>query len=285
MLINHKLVSQEIPDRLRKISPPPKQLFVSNKHFDELLKSPAVAIVGSRKISPYGRFVTEKLANELARQGVVIVSGLAIGVDACAHQAALDSSGTTIAVLPTSLDNIQPAMNRKLALNITQNGGALISEYPPKTPVNRAFFVARNRLVTGLADAVIITEAAQRSGTMSTANYARKQNKPLFAVPGNINNPLSFGPNWLIKEGLAKPITESKDILSLFNIGVANKNTALELHEKNEVAIIRLIKEGLSDGHDLQRQSKLTTEEFNQVITMLEISGYIKNSGNNTWSL
>lgn len=146
MLINHKLVRQEIPDRLRKISPPPKQLFVSNKHFDELLKRPIVAIVGSRKISPYGRLVTEKLTSELARQGVVIVSGLAIGVDACAHQAALDSSGTTVAVLPTSLDNIQPVINRKLALNIIQSGGALISEYPTKTPVNKAFFCCQKSL-------------------------------------------------------------------------------------------------------------------------------------------
>ena len=153
------------PAALKLIPQPPRELFIEGRWAD-LADKPRVAVIGSRKASPYGRLVTERLVRALVTYGITVVSGLAFGIDSIAHQAALDSGGLTIAVLPSGLDNIYPATHRHLANQIVKQGGALISEYPPKTESFKTNFIARNRLIAGLSQAVLITEAAAHSGSL-----------------------------------------------------------------------------------------------------------------------
>ena len=194
---------QHIPDT-------PKQLFVRGKLPLKRIKS--IAIVGTRKPSTYGREIATKIATECAQNGIVVVSGLALGIDSIAHRATLDAGGITIAVLANGVDKIYPRSHEALGQRILQNNGAIISEYPNGTPAQPWQFLARNRIISGLADAVVVVEAASRSGTLSTANHALDQGKEVFAVPGNINSPLSAGCNQLIKNG-ANPLTSVEDLL------------------------------------------------------------------------
>jgi DNA processing protein len=170
------------PEQLRHIPDAPKLLYFSGP-LAELCKEPCVAIVGSRKVTPYGRAVTEKLAGELARQGVVIVSGLALGVDSIAHEAALRAHGRTIAVLPRDIEHIYPVSHTGLAQRILSAGGALISEYPEGSDLHKFQFLERNRIIAGLSRGVIIPEAAARSGSLNTANAALEQGREVMAVP------------------------------------------------------------------------------------------------------
>lgn len=285
MHCNHKLSGKQIPKRLREIKSPPKELFVAGKDLSALLEKPVLAVVGSRKVSPYGREVTEKIVSEVAGKGVVIVSGLAIGVDTCAHKAALDVNGATIAVLPTSLAHIEPQTNQRLAEKIVESSGALITEYGEDSDIHRANFVMRNRLVSGLADAVLIPEAAEKSGTMHTASYSRQQHKPLLVVPGPINSPLSRGPNKLLKSG-ASAVTEANDVFAALGIIPKFKQqTALIAATEEEKLILSVLEQGIADGHILQQKSHLPPDIFSQTLTMLELSGVIKSLGNNRWSL
>lgn len=165
------LSSPNYPDYLRHIASPPKQLYYLGD-LVPLLEKPRLAVIGSRKVTPYGKAITSSLARAAAEQGIVIVSGLALGVDGLAHQAALDAHGKTIAVLANGLDQIYPATHRQLAENILRQGGAIISEHPVGTEAYKTNFIARNRIVSGLSDGVLITEAAAKSGTLHTANFA-----------------------------------------------------------------------------------------------------------------
>ena len=248
-------------------------------------RKPTVAIVGTRKPTTYGKEVTHKLAYELASRGVIIVSGLALGVDGLAHRAALEAGGTTIAVLGNGLPSIYPASHRGLAKDILDKGGALLSEYEPETPARNYRFLERNRLISGLADAVIITEAAARSGTLNTARYALEQGKDIFVVPGNITSPLSAGCNSLLKQG-ASPVTKAKDILEIIAPQALKAQTILPLGTTPlESDIIRLLQKGVRDGDELQRQSKASAAEFGQTLTMMEITGVIRGLGANQWTL
>lgn len=248
-------------------------------------RPPVVGIVGTRKPTSYGKEVTFKLAYDLAKKGVVIVSGLALGVDAIAHKAALEAGGTTIAVMAGGLDSIYPGTHRHLAQQIIDSGGALISEYPPGISVRDFQFLARNRIVSGLADAVIVTEAAARSGTLSTVMHALDQNKEVFAVPGNITSPMSVGPNRLLQQG-AHPALEANDILQVIAPHLLQAQTTLNLGGNPvEIKIIDLLKEGVRDGDALQSASGFEASEFSQAITMLEIGGLIRGLGNNKWTI
>lgn len=278
----HKLIGQTIPDCLGAIPDPPKQLYVMGE-LNALLSQPRVGIVGSRKVTTYGTAVTQQLAGALSKAGVVIISGLALGVDGLAHQAAVEQGGPTIAVLPCGLDHIYPRTHAQLAERILQQGGAVVTEYPEGTEPYPANFLARNRLIAGLSDVLVITEAAQRSGSLSTANHALNQGKEVFAVPGNITSPQSAGTNNLIKSG-ATPVTEANDILSVLDLTQAITSSALPATEQ-EAIILKLIKQGVSDGSQLLSKSKLEPAIFNQTLTMLEITGKIKPLSNNHWSL
>lgn len=283
----HKITlsTSDVPEKLRNIPSPPKQLFVLGNDVNELLKRPCVTIIGSRKVSAYGRVVTTSLAGELARAGIVIISGLALGVDSLAHKAALDAGGPTIAVLPTGLDRIYPATHQDLARQIVEKGGALVTEYPEGTTVYKTNFIARNRIASGLGDALLITEAAEKSGTLHTANFALEQGRPVLAVPGNITSPNSVGTNNLIKSG-ATPVTSVDDVFYVLGIKPEKaKKEAPKSSDPNEQILLDLIYAGIDDGAELLEKSALDLRIFNQTLTMLEIRGLIRPLGNNRWAL
>jgi DNA processing protein len=242
-------------------------------------RQPSVAVVGTRKPTAYGKEVAHQLAYDLASKGVVIVSGLALGIDAIAHQAALEAQGTTLAVLANGLDSIYPATNRGLADNIIAHGGALISEYPPTTEARAYRFLERNRIVSGLSDAVIVVEAAIRSGTLATVTHALEQGREVFVVPGNITSPLSAGCNALLKQG-AHPVTCAEDILEIIAPHLLSQQTTLSLgNTPLETTIIELLKSGVRDGDELQVRSASAATDFATSITMMEINGTIRALG------
>jgi len=248
-------------------------------------RRPTVAIVGTRKPSAYGKEVTHRLAYELASRDTIIVSGLALGIDAIAHRAALEAGGTTIAVLANGLPNIYPASHKSLAADIVKNGGAIISEYELGSSARGYQFLERNRIVSGLSDAIIITEAAARSGTLNTAAHALDQGKDVFVVPGNITSPLSSGCNALLRQG-AIPVTCSQDILEVIAPMLLKAQTALPLgNTPLESKIITLLQSGVRDGEELQGKSGAAPSDFSQAITMMELSGTIRGLGANQWTL
>lgn len=265
------------------IAKSPKKLYFIGKLPET--RSCTVAIVGSRKPTSYGKEVTYKLAYDLARYGVIIISGLALGVDSIAHRGALEAGGITLAVLANGVDIIYPATNRGLAKNILDNRGAIISEYMPGTEARGFQFLERNRIVSGLSDAIIVTEAAARSGTLSTVMHALEQGREVFVVPGNITSPLSIGCNNLLKQG-AHPIACAEDVLEIIAPDLLKPQTILPLgNSPLESKIIELMQSGVRDGDELYKLSKVETSEFSQVITMLEISGTIRALGGNQWTL
>ncbi|MEO6110085.1 MAG: DNA-processing protein DprA [Candidatus Saccharimonadales bacterium] len=268
---------------LKHLSHAPTQLYISGTLPEE--RRPSVAIVGTRKPTTYGREVSYDLAYTLARKGVVIISGLALGVDALAHRGALDAGGVTIAVLANGLDEIYPATHLSLAKEIIKKGGVLVSEYEPGVKARDFQFLARNRIVSGLSDAVVVTEAAERSGTLSTVNHALDQNKEVFAVPGAITSLLSVGPNRLLKQG-AHPALSADDILEVIAPELLITQTRLVLGSNPlENKLITLIVEGVRDGEHLQQQSGAETSDFLTALTMLEINGHIRSLGANQWTL
>lgn len=273
------------PSDLRDIAEPPQILHYLGADPSLWLDKPRVAIVGSRAVSPYGKQVTAKLARELAERGVVIISGLALGVDGIAHEACLEAGGTTVAVLANGLDKIYPATHTQLAKRILDHGGTIMSEYAAGMPGFKYNFIARNRIVAGLAQALLITEAAEKSGTLHTAKFALEQGRDVLAVPGNITSPGSAGTNQLIKTG-AIPVTSVDDVL--YALGIDSVHAA-QVRKRGsnaeEQAIISLLYEGISDGHALLTQSGLPATGFNQALTMLEISGKVRALGNNAWAI
>jgi DNA processing protein len=273
----------DYPTRLRTIPSPPKQLFVLGD-LQKLSSTTTVSTVGSRAVTPYGRQVTTQLVGDIAGRGVSIISGLALGVDAIAHTACLQAGGYTIAVLPCGLDTIHPASNRQLAIKILEQGGALVSEYPPGTAAFKQHFVARNRIVSGLGDALLITEASERSGSLHTANFALEQGKPVLAVPGNITSNTSTGCNQLIRTGAA-PILSAADILNELGFDAETKALDVTGANEQESVVLDLMRAGHTDINHLQRASQLAPQMFNQTMTMLEITGKIKPLGSGHWAI
>ncbi len=277
------LGDKDFPDVLRHIPQPPKQLYVLGD-LKPLAHKTAVGIVGSRAISSYGRQVTSSLAGDLAKHGIAIVSGMALGVDGVAHQAALEAGGYTIAVLACGLDRFYPSSHHNLAKQILARGGAIISEYPEGTEPYKTNFIERNRIVSGLCDGLLITEATERSGTLHTANFALEQGKTVMAIPGNITSATSKGTNNLIKTG-AVPITSADDIMRALNLNQQITMMQVIAANEQEAAIIDLLRSGTNDVSELQIVSRLSPEVFNQTLTMLEISGKIRPLGAARWGL
>ena len=246
---------------------------------------PSVAIVGTRKPTSYGKEVTTRIASELAQKRIVIISGLALGVDGIAHKAALNADGTTVAVLGNGLPSIYPRTHKSLADAIVEKGGAILSEYSHNEQARPHYFLERNRIVSGLADAVIITEAAQRSGTLNTAMHALEQGKEVFAVPGPITSPMSSGCNQLIKQG-ATPLLSGNDVLESIAPDLLQQQATLALGSNRlETAIIELLRSGVRDGDELQQRTNVPAHELSATLTMLEINGMIRNLGANQWTI
>jgi DNA processing protein len=204
--------SDDYPPRLKQIPDPPLVLYVRGDV--KVLSRHALAIVGTRRPTAYGSQVAQRLAHDLAQRQLVIVSGLARGIDSAAHRGALEAAGKTVAVLGSGIDVIYPRENKRLAEQVTECG-ALISEFPPGTSPAPQNFPIRNRTISGLALGVVVVEAAEYSGSLITARLALEQNREVFAVPGNITSAQSFGPNHLIKQG-AKLVDEWMDVIEEF---------------------------------------------------------------------
>lgn len=264
----------------------PKMLYYYGKIPQKRTKT--VAIVGSRHNTRYGEEVAYQLGYTLAKHGVIVISGLAYGIDSIGHQAALDADGTTIAVLGTPINEIYPRNHRKLATEIIETGGAIISEYAPGTKVYpKTSFLERNRIISGLSDIVVVVEAAERSGSLNTATHALEQGKEVFAVPGNITSPYSQGCNKLIRQG-AFPYTEPDDILrELFpeEFLARKKKCHLKGDTDVETLILNSLASGLRSGEEIMASTKLPPEVFNQSVTLLEIKGRIRALGANAWAL
>ena len=286
--------------RLTTIALTPKMLYYNgvlpkNVVYDEK-KGPerpkTVAIVGTRKNTPYGKEVAYKLAFELAKRGVVIVSGLAFGIDSVAHKATVDAGGITVAVLGNPIGEIQPREHEALAKKILDQNGAIISEYTKNDQINyKSSFLKRNRLISGLADIVVVVEAAEHSGSLNTAMHALDQNRDLFAVPGNITSTLSQGCNKLIKQG-AMPYTGPDDVLDLLFPPTKKKHNKKSQQAelifgdtREETIILQAIQAGESDGERLMKLANLSISEFNQIISILEIKGRVFPEGLNHWCL
>lgn len=247
-----------------------------------------LAVVGTRKPTKYGEEVAYKLAYAAAKRGAVVVSGLAYGIDSIAHRAALDAGGITVAILGTPIDHIYPKSHYRLAEEIVEKGGAVMSELPagaeffPKTS-----FLQRNRLISGLSDAVVIPEAAERSGSLNTAAHALEQGRDVFAVPGDITRPMSRGCNRLIQQG-AMPYLEPDDVLSLLFPAQKKRKmaqVALVGDTDEETVILGLLRAGMQQGEEILVKAGLAAAVFNQNITMLEIKGRVRALGCNRWTL
>ena len=205
--------SKYYPERLKYIDSPPKQLYCLG-NLELLNYDKNIAIIGSRDCSYYGERVTKDFSFNLAKEDICIVSGLAKGIDSFAHIGALNAKGKTIAVIGSGLDNIYPKENIKLAQSIVKNSGLIISEYPLGSLPLKQHFPTRNRIISGLSDGVLVTEARKNSGTNITVNFALEQGKDVFVIPGNIYSKTSDGTNFMISEG-AIPVTSYKDILKM----------------------------------------------------------------------
>lgn len=273
------------PEKLKKISNPPFCLYVRGN--TDALNTKSVAIVGSRKISTYGTQATTSITRDIALSDITIISGLALGTDALTHRTTLESGGTTVAVLGGGINDavITPRSHINLAKDILESGGAVISEYPVDTEPHRGTFPARNRIMAGLADATIIIEAAKKSGTLITAECAQKFDRPLFALPGSIFTENAFGPNMLIRDASATPLLSSTDILDLFHKKQPTSTQTATFTDKNQETLYGIIKKH-SDGvhvNQLIKTSSLDATTISSTLTMMEIDGVVKNTGNQTY--
>jgi DNA processing protein len=269
------------PALLREIDGSPPVLYIRGTltEADQF----ALAVVGTRNASQYGNQVTNRLVSELARGQVTIVSGLAMGIDTLAHSAALEAGGRTLAVLACGLNVVYPAKNAQLARRIVECGqGALVSDYPLDVRPEGNNFPARNRIISGLAQGVLVVEAGERSGALITADFALKQGRDVFAVPGGIFSSKSLGVNKLIQSG-AHPVLEVRDILETLNLFmVPQKLSAQQVLPENEEerVLLNLLSHEPMHVNELILQSDLPTPAVAATLTMLELKGLVKGVGN-----
>jgi DNA processing protein len=272
--------SSDYPALLREINNPPYLLYVKGNL--DLNSAPIISIVGSRKYTQYGKQVAENFSRELAHAGIIVASGMAIGIDSFAHRGALDAGGKTVAVLADSLDDnhIHPRINFNMSREILENG-LLVSEYPVPTESLPVLFPARNRIVAGLSLGTLIVEAEEKSGSLITATLALEFNREVFAVPGSVFSPQSFGTNDLIKKG-AKVVTSVKDILEELNLGKIEKNNQnfLKIPEnKEEEILLKILSTDPLHIDNIAKISKLGTVSTLSTLSMMELKGWAKNIG------
>ncbi|MBL7150057.1 MAG: DNA-protecting protein DprA [Candidatus Pacebacteria bacterium] len=272
------------PKLLKEIKDPPEILYVRGKLNPNEL---CFAVVGTRMCSPYGKQVAFEVAGDLAETGLTIVSGLAPGIDTFAHTAAVERNKRTIAVLGTGLDekSIYPQSNLKLAQRILETGGCLISEYPPGTPGSKFTFPQRNRIISGLSFGVLIVEAKQKSGALITANWAKKQGRKIFAVPGPVHSLNSKGPHYLIKTG-AKLVENANDILKELDLPKITRPGRVEKGENEEEnLILEALKEESLYIDKIIEKTKLSAAEVAGTLAILEIKGKVRNLGGNIYAI
>ncbi len=277
-----KKEDKSYPQLLKKIDKPPVELSYKGD-FNDILFKETLAVVGSRKITSYGKMVTEKLVREISRHGITIVSGFMYGVDALAHQTAINEGGKTIAVLPCGVDIVHPSHQKTLYQKVLTNG-FFLSEYENNALPEKWTYPQRNRIVVGIAKAVLVVEAEEKSGSMISANLALKYNKKLFAVPGSIFSSTSKGTNLLIKNG-ASAVTSSEDILHFFGKNKENTESKEDLLSKEEKAVLNLIKREAMDKDEIVKKLQKPSSEVNATLSYLEIKGYLKKKGRNYYAI
>ena len=268
------------PTLLREIPSAPQILYVKGDY--DFNSAPMIAIVGSRKFSSYGERVATSIAHDLAKAGLTVVSGLALGIDTFAHKGALAGNGKTLAVLGSSLEdkNIGPRVNFNLSRHVIANG-ALVSDYPLATPAAPQTFPARNRLMAGLTLGTVVIEAAPASGTLITANMALDFNREVFAVPGSIFSPSSQGTNQLIKSG-AKIVTSVSDILEELNLEKFQQKKVIQEFipaSKEEETIFKIISNEPTHIDRIIKLSKISTSSVSSILIILEMKGIVKDIG------
>jgi DNA processing protein len=267
--------SHDYPDRLRNIYHPPPVLYLrgSLAPGDEW----AIAVVGTRRATVYGKEAARHIASELARAGVTVVSGLARGIDTAAHQAALDAGGRTIAVLGSGVDVVYPAENRRLTQRILERG-AVLSEYALGRPPEAGNFPPRNRLISGLSLGVVVVEAGERSGALITADYAAKQGRDVFAVPGNMFNRGSRGCNHLIQQG-AKLVLGVEDVLEELNLTMVAQQLELQAvvpENETESLVLSFLSSEPLHVDELVRHTGLPTAQVSSTLALMELKGMVR---------
>jgi DNA processing protein len=260
----------ELPELLRHIHDPPRVLFLRGRASPEVLGQPAVAIVGARACSPYGAQVARMLGRELAAAGLVVVSGLARGVDGEAHRGALESGGITVAVLGCGIDRDYPATHAELARRVCEQG-LVVSEYEPGVEPAPWRFPARNRIIAGLAAATVIVEARERSGALITADFALEDGREVFAVPGEITGTLSTGTNRLLRQG-ATPLTSSEDVLELFGLAAPQRPRAPAIGA-TAAAVLERLADGAASADELACATGLEPGPLAAALAELELAG------------
>lgn len=281
------LNSTEYPARLKNIRYPPKVIYYLGDS-QNLNNKYNLGVVGSRKFTPYGKQVLSSLIPDITRAGITVVSGLARGIDIIAHKKAIDSGGKATVVLAGGLDQIYPPEHRLLANIIMEKGGILLSEFAPGTPYLRQHFPARNRIISGLSDAVLVVEAKKKSGALITAEFAFSQKRTVFAVPGNIFSPQSQGVNSLFKKS-ALPVTKSEDILDFFfprrnKYKRYVKTRHARSQKRNNVNLTKEEKEILdyisstdpTPINSVIRRTKISSAKVISLITELELRGLLE---------
>lgn len=258
------------PKRLLQIKNPPEKLYVEGNK--KILNQDAIAIVGTRNYTKYGEKYASKFARELSKKGMSIVSGLARGIDSIAHIHSMEEEGKTIAVVGSGFDHIYPEENKSLYYKIIENGGCIVTEYPPETPVDKAKFPKRNRIISGLAMGVLVIEARYRSGTSITAKYAISQHKEVFCIPHPLDTPTGYISNLLIQQG-AQLVTSGSDILQYYNED--EKCQTQEIPEEYQ-QIYNLIGQLPISANDIAKIQQIDIAKVTESLFMLELDGFIK---------
>ncbi len=266
------------PQRLKEIDQPPPVLYIRGEYLpDDLF---AVAIVGTRRVTPYGRQITEELSSFLAANGMTVISGLARGVDAVAHQTTLKAGGRTIAVLGSGVDKIYPPEHRALAEQMMERG-AIISDYAPGTPPEASNFPPRNRIISGLSLAVVVVEAGETSGALITAEFAAEQGREVFAVPGSILAPQSKGTNKLIQNG-ALPLLSVTDLMQALDITRVGEHKAARKimpADAIEAKLLAVLTGEPMQIDDIRNLSDLPIEKVSASLALMELKGMVRQVG------
>lgn len=273
------------PALLSEIYHPPELLYYRGSL--EGAEHYILSVVGTRKPSNYGLRITRDLVSAVASRGITIISGLAYGIDAQAHVAALEAGGKTWAVLASGLDSVYPASHRNLAQKILEQGGCLISDYPPGTEPLKQHFPARNRIIAGLSLGTLIAEAPDKSGALITANFALEYNREVLAVPGEVYNPCAVGTNRLIKQG-AKVVTEAADILEIFGLTDQSGTRPLKPSRPltdNENVIVELLRAGPQTVDQIHEKCTLEISALNAALSQLELAEIIYQIEPQTYAL
>lgn len=282
------IFDKEYPPRLKNIPDPPMIIFLKSnltiQQFKSLTIDKIIGVVGTRKMTSYGREVTTQLTAGLVAAGFTIVSGMALGVDGVAHGTAINSGGTTLAVLGAGVDIVYPLTHRDLYNSILEHNGAILSEVAPDKKVIRGIFPARNRIISGLSEAVLVTEGAIDSGSLITARAALEQGREVFAVPGPINSPMAEGTNFLLKQG-AKLVSKVEDILeelgyqsNLTNLPNSGRPASHGDNPEEQTIIDLLINEPL-DFDALVIKTGISSGQLGSVLSGMEIKGKLKSQG------